>query len=118
MARDTDTRRAKRRASLTFIYLVLMSAPQVGKQHYNFGAYGFEGRFVSYYWQLKEMLSLTPTSILEVGVGDVVFGSFIRKNTNIAYQSLDIAEDLAPDILGSITNIPLPDNAVYVSCAF
>ncbi|MEK7511138.1 MAG: class I SAM-dependent methyltransferase [Patescibacteria group bacterium] len=96
----------------------MTTAPQVDKSHYDFRAYGFEGRFVSYYWQLREVLSLSPTSILEVGVGDAVFGSFVKKNTAIAYQSLDIAEDLSPDLLGSVTNIPLPDNAVDVACAF
>lgn len=92
--------------------------PQVDKSHYDFGVYGFEGRFVSYYWQLREVLSLAPTSILEVGVGDGVFGSFVKKNTNCTYQSLDIAEDLSPDIVGSVTQIPLPDNSVDVACAF
>ena len=95
-----------------------MNEPQVQKTHYEFGRYGFEGRFVSYYYQLKETLNRAPESVLEVGVGDRVFGDFIRNNTGVRYQSVDIAEDLSPDIVGSITNLPVPDNAADIVCAF
>ena len=92
--------------------------PQVKKDSYEFARYGFEERFISYYWQLKEVSELRPSSVLEVGVGDGVFGNFIKQNTNIAYTSLDIAEDLGPDIVGSVTNIPAADKSVDVACAF
>jgi hypothetical protein len=95
-----------------------MSETQVTKEHYEFKSYGFEGRFISYYHQLHEVLSQKPSSILEVGVGDRVFGSFILQNTEVAYTSVDIAEDLHPDILGSITALPLPNKSHDVVCAF
>ena len=95
-----------------------MSEPQVSKAHYEFGRYGFEERFVSYYYQLKEALDRNPESILEVGVGDRVFGDFIRNNTDVRYQSVDIAEDLSPDIVGSIADLPVPDGAADIVCAF
>ncbi len=95
-----------------------MEHPQVARDHYDFAKYGFEGRFVSYYWQIHEVLKLQPSSILEVGVGDGVFGSFIKNNTNIAYKSLDIAQDLSPDIVGSVTKIPVADKSFDVVCAF
>ena len=91
---------------------------QVDKSHYALGAYGFEGRFVSYYWQLKLVLDRAPQSIVEVGVGDGVFGNFIRDNTAIDYRSVDIAEDLHPDSIGSITALPLPDKNCDIACAF
>jgi SAM-dependent methyltransferase len=95
-----------------------MSEVQVDKKHYEFNRYGFEGRFVSYYWQLKEVLEFEPESILEVGVGDKVFGNFIKENTAVAYTSVDIASDLAPDVVGSVLELPFPDNTFDVVCAF
>lgn len=92
--------------------------PQVDKKHYTFGAYGFEGRFVSYYWQLKEVLDLKPTTVLEVGVGDKVFGNFLKNNTSVAYTSLDIAADLTPDVVGSVTELPFENKSFDVVCAF
>ncbi|OGG93608.1 hypothetical protein A2609_00395 [Candidatus Kaiserbacteria bacterium RIFOXYD1_FULL_47_14] len=95
-----------------------MSNIQTGKSHYRFEKYASEGRFISYYWQLKEILALKPKSILEVGVGDRVFGNFIKDNTAISYISVDIAEDLHPDVVGSILELPFPSKSFDVVCAF
>lgn len=93
-------------------------APQVGKSHYHFEKYAFEGRFVSYYWQLKEVLAWEPLSVLEVGVGDRIFGDFIKNNTAVSYTSVDVAEDLRPDVVGSILELPFADKSFDVVCAF
>jgi len=95
-----------------------MTNPQVDKSHYRFSEYAFEGRFVSYYWQLKEVLALNPSSVLEVGVGDWVFGSFIQNNTAVLYTSVDVAEDLHPDVVGSVLKLPFADKSFDVVCAF
>lgn len=95
-----------------------MSDVQVDKSHYGFAAYGFEGRFVSYYHQLKEVLSRKPASVLEIGVGDKVFGAFLKNNTSVKYHSVDIAEDLQPDTIAPITKLPFEDNSYDIVCAF
>jgi SAM-dependent methyltransferase len=93
-------------------------SPQVDKAHYHFDTYAFEGRFVSYYHQLREVLALAPSSVLEVGVGDRVFGSFIQNNTDVVYTSVDVAEDLHPDVVGSVLKLPFADKSFDVVCAF
>lgn len=96
-----------------------MHEPQITKDDgYRFGSYGFEGRFISYFHQLREILSLKPSSVLEVGVGDKVFGSFLKNNTTVAYTSVDIAEDLEPDVIGSVLSLPFEDKSFDVVCAF
>lgn len=92
--------------------------PQVDKSGYRFEKYAFEGRFVSYYWQLKEILAQNPISVLEVGIGDRVFGDFIKNNTAVPYTSVDIAEDLRPDVVGSVLELPFEDKSFDVVCAF
>lgn len=93
-------------------------AAQVGKSHYDFERYAFEGRFVSYYAQLKEVLAQKPSSVLEVGVGDRVFGSFIKNNTSIQYTSVDVDEELHPDVVGSVLTLPFANASFDVACAF
>lgn len=91
---------------------------QVGKDAYSLEQYGGVDRFASYHYQLKEIIATRPKSVLEAGVGDRVIANYIRDNTDIEYKSLDIAEDLGPDVRGSITDIPLPDGSFDVVCAF
>ena len=91
---------------------------QVNKSHYNFSKYSHPERWASYYYQIKEVLDLNPKNILEVGVGDKVFGEYFKNNTNLIYQSLDTAEDLSPHIIGDILNIPIENNKFDVVCAF
>jgi SAM-dependent methyltransferase len=95
-----------------------MSTPQIDRSHYRFEKYAFEGRFVSYYWQLKEALAENPSSVLEVGVGERVFGSYIKENTGASYTSVDIAPDLEPDRVASVLALPFPDKSFDAVCAF
>jgi len=91
---------------------------QVEKEHYNFSKYCYPDRWASYYYQLQETLAVKPKNILEIGVGDGVFKSYIQGNTVISYTNLDIAEDLSPDIVGSVEAMPFDDHEYDTICAF
>ncbi|MFH1523297.1 MAG: class I SAM-dependent methyltransferase [Patescibacteria group bacterium] len=91
---------------------------QVNKNTYNFENYCYLERWHSYWHQLKEILERNPKNILEIGVGDKVIANYIRHNTNIDYQSADIAADLNPDIVCSVDSIKSEDGAYEMVCAF
>lgn len=91
---------------------------QVDKEAYAFERYSHPGRWVSYYHQIKEVLRLDPKSILEIGSGDGVFKSYIKENTPIQYTNVDVADDLHPDVVGSVTELPFADASYDVVCAF
>jgi ubiquinone/menaquinone biosynthesis C-methylase UbiE len=92
--------------------------PQTDKEWYTFRKYAGADRFVSYYHQLDEVIAVRPETVLEVGVGDQVFGAYLKANTKIQYESLDVANDLHPTHRGSVDDIPLPDAQFDVVCAF
>ena len=95
-----------------------MHEPQVDKNHYSFEKYCYPDRWASYYYQLRETFALKPQSILEIGAGDSVYKNYVMSNLDATYTSLDIAPDLKPDLIGSVTNIPIKDASVELAVAF
>lgn len=91
---------------------------QVDKDAYRFEKYGEEERFVSYHAQLAEIMRVRPASVLEIGVGDRLVGSYLKNNTSITYTSADIADDVGADVIAPVTKLPFPDKSFDVSCAF
>lgn len=74
-------------------------------------------RWSSYHYQLREIFSATPTSVLEIGVGDRVVGNVLKAH-DIAYTSADIADDLLPDVVADVTALPFNEGSFDVVCAF
>lgn len=93
---------------------------QVSADHYSFAGYFHQLRWASLWYQLNEIISRKEiSSVLDIGPGS----KFLKTNLelfrpDISYQSLDIAADQNPDIVGSVTDIPLDDKAVDLITAF
>ncbi len=57
------------------------------------------------------MRKLAPKNVLEVGIGEGVVAEYL-KGSGIELTTLDIDASLAPDIVGDVRKIPLPDGSV------
>jgi predicted SAM-dependent methyltransferase len=93
---------------------------QVDASYYDFMYYMDRERWVSYYEQIKLFHSLPSNAcVLEIGAGLNINRKHIEEYLpNMTYKTLDIAEDLSPDYIGSAHKIPLPDNSFDAVCAF
>ncbi len=78
---------------------------QVDKSHYEGKAYSSLERWTSYWHQLQLVQSTQPSRVIEVGVGSGVVARELRAS-GVEIVTVDIAEDLHPDVVGSITEIP------------
>lgn len=90
---------------------------QVNKEHYNFSMYYHKARWCSIWHQVNEVNRFQPDSVLEVGGGLGIFKQTMAC-FGVPVTIVDIAEDLKPDIVGSVTELPIKDNAFDVACAF
>lgn len=90
---------------------------QVSKRHYSFGKYITKKRWISYWHQCNEVLKFKPNIVLEVGGGVNVLKETLNC-LGVKVETCDIAEDLNPDHLGSVTELPFSDNSFDVTCAF
>ena len=75
------------------------------------------GRWMSYYYQLDQVMRLSPSSVLEIGLGNAVVSDYLRRRIP-HYVSLDIDSSAPSDVYGSVTKIPFSDLAFdVVLCA-
>lgn len=94
-----------------------MPAPQVTREAYRFERYVGADRWASYWYQLRTVLARAPRRVLEVGIGDGVVGTCLKQQ-GISYTTVDIAEDLGPDMVASVTELPFGDDSFDIVCAF
>ena len=91
-------------------------AKSVNKNHYSF-KYDYKARWISYWHQIDEVLSLKPKNALEVGVGNKTVSNYL-KNQGIRLTTFDIDEKLKPDVVGDILNMPFENSSFdVVLCA-
>lgn len=93
---------------------------QVEKKYYQWSNYMDRERWVSYYHQISQFHKMKDcSSILEIGAGLGINRKHIEEFLpNVEYKTLDIAEDLHPDYIGSAHKIPLPDKSFDAVVAF
>lgn len=91
-------------------------SPQVDKSHYGV-KYRAQDRWDSYWHQLDIIGRIAPRRILEIGPGGGVLTRELRAS-GVEVTTLDIAPDVQPDIVGSITDIPVTDKAFDAVVAF
>jgi ubiquinone/menaquinone biosynthesis C-methylase UbiE len=91
---------------------------QVNKDAYRFEKYTGLDRWSSYHYQLREILARNPSSVLEVGVGDGTIARHLKTQTPVAYTSVDFADDLKPDVVGDVRQLPFEGASFDLVCAF
>ena len=93
---------------------------QVNKEHYSFEKYFYPGRWMSYWYQTKEISSKADIkTLLDVGPGTTFMHDILKiHRSDIEYKTLDIAQDIQPDFIGEVTAIPLPDDSYDAVTAF
>ncbi|NOY35618.1 MAG: class I SAM-dependent methyltransferase, partial [bacterium] len=86
---------------------------QTGKQHY-FENYDHKARWLSYYYQIREIKK--GEKVLEIGIGNGTVADYLRKRSSIV--TMDIDKELNPDIVGDVLNIPFENKEFdVVLCA-
>jgi len=78
-----------------------------GREHYS-SKYVGGGRIFSFAHQIHSVKSFEPRTVMEVGAGGGMVTAALR---SIGFQvtTVDVQEDLRPDVLASVTELPFTD---------
>ncbi|MFH1772356.1 MAG: methyltransferase domain-containing protein [Candidatus Omnitrophota bacterium] len=78
--------------------------------------YDTKERFSSYWHQINEIIALTPSSVLEAGVGNKFVYDYLKKN-GLNVTGVDCEKRLNPDVVADVCCLPFGDNSFdLVSC--
>lgn len=89
------------------------NGPKKDMQGFRRLTYDSPDRFLSYWHQINEICSLMPKEILEIGIGNGFVSKYI-KDRGLNVTTMDINENLCPDICASVLDIPLEDDSFDV----
>src|SRR3989344_6985651 len=90
---------------------------QVSQDHYYNLKYDTKERWMSYWYQVKEVLSFEPQTVLEIGVGNMTVSDYLKK-LGIKITTCDFDKNLKPDVVASVLSLPLDRNSIdVVLCA-
>lgn len=90
---------------------------QVSPDHYIDPTYDSKERFISYWHQLNEIVSLNAREVLEIGIGNGFVSNYLR-GKGIKIKTFDIDKRLNPDVVGSVLKIPFFDEIFDVIACY
>jgi len=77
---------------------------QVPPEHYK-AAYDDWDKWISYYWQIRNVMDRSLADVLEVGIGSRVVSSYLKRN-DVHLTTVDLDPELGPDCVASVTQLP------------
>lgn len=95
-------------------------AVQVAPEHYDFERYDDRERWMSYWHQIRAVLSVRPRTVLEIGPGSGVFRGYLQR-AGVDVKTLDIDASRGVDYVADITRLDetLPAGLTFDAvCAF
>ncbi len=97
-----------------------MHEKQVEKEHYSFERYFHKFRWMSYWYQSKEIISREDIkSCLDIGPGNQFLQKMLEMHrSDIDYKTMDIDSALEPDYIGDVIDTKLEENSFDLVCAF
>lgn len=73
-------------------------------------SYDIKERFISYWHQIDEVISLDPEKVLEIGKGNGFVSDYLKKR-NVDITTIDIDKSLSPGIIGDALHLPFKDSS-------
>ncbi len=89
----------------------------MSKENFELKSYDHKHRWMSYWYQIREVFKLGSGKMLEIGVGNKFLYDYLKK-AGKDIVSVDINPERRPDFVGSVTNLPFPDNSFDVVLCF
>jgi 2-polyprenyl-3-methyl-5-hydroxy-6-metoxy-1,4-benzoquinol methylase len=77
---------------------------ELSVDYYSFKKYVTRHRLLTYWYQIKELLSLHPSRILEIGVGSGMVTAYLA-SLGISIETIDINSKLKPTYVGSVLDL-------------
>jgi ubiquinone/menaquinone biosynthesis C-methylase UbiE len=88
------------------------SMSEVKKPDYSSPEYCTPYRMASYGYQIKEVISQKPRTVLETGIGNGVV-TYLLRRAGIDVTTLDRDKQVKPDVVGSILELPFESNTFH-----
>lgn len=91
-----------------------MTVKQPGREHFDWATYLAKPRWNSFWHQIDETLAAKPETCLIIGSGDGIVADILRAR-GVAVTTCDIVDDLAPDVVADVRDLPFPADSFDVT---